>query len=446
MIESLETRTLLAATAALVKGVLTITGTADADTIDVSPKTGGKLVVRVTPSDLVKSFTASGVKHILINAGAGGDIVSIDSAILIPATINGEAGNDVLSGGGGDDVFDGGPGADQFDGDGGHDTVTYASRTKPITVNLDNTATSGEANEKDRIPDTIQTIIGGSGNDNIDGSASNANLLLIGNAGRDAIRGGGGNDTLQGGAGNDTLYSSGGADVFTGGAGSDTVTYASNSDDLNISLDNVANDGGVNELDNVDDTNETIVGGSGDDVISVSNSAKITRVLFGGAGNDSLVGGVANDRLSGDDGNDTLVGGAGNDLLIGGAGSDVFSGGKGGGDAVTYGYATAPLTVSIDNIANDGVAGEQDNVKTDVENIYGGSGSDTLTGSSADNVIYGGAGNDLITGLGGKDSLFGESGNDRFVAKDGLVDAIDGGAGTDKLVSSDKIDLLTSIP
>jgi Ca2+-binding RTX toxin-like protein len=43
--------------------------------------------------------------------------------------------------------------------------------------------------------------------------------------------------------------------------------------------------------------------------------------------------------------------------------------------------------VTLDGVANDGSAGENDRVKSDVENIIGGTAVDTLTGNTLDNVI-----------------------------------------------------------
>ena len=47
-------------------------------------------------------------------------------------------------------------------------------------------------------------------------------------------------------------------------------------------------------------------------------------MVWGEAGNDTLLGGRGDDWLDGGDGNDRLVGGAGDDVLAGGAGADVF--------------------------------------------------------------------------------------------------------------------------
>ncbi len=56
-----------------------------------------------------------------------------------------------------------------------------------------------------------------------------------------------------------------------------------------------------------------------------------------------------------------------------------------------------------------------------IENAFGGSGSDTITGNDANNVLGGGGGNDTLHGGNGDDVLGGDAG----------ADVLDGGAGTD---------------
>jgi serralysin len=50
-----------------------------------------------------------------------------------------------------------------------------------------------------------------------------------------------------------------------------------------------------------------------------------------------------------------------------------------------------------------------------IENVKGGSGSDTILGNMAANKLEGAGGNDTLTGGTGKDTLLGGAGNDRFV-------------------------------
>jgi Ca2+-binding RTX toxin-like protein len=57
--------------------------------------------------------------------------------------------------------------------------------------------------------------------------------------------------------------------------------------------------------------------------------------------------------------------------------------------------------------------------------------NDTLFGSSGDDVICGYGGNDQIDGRGGDDLIYGGPGKDRINARDGQIDRVDGGPGTD---------------
>jgi Ca2+-binding RTX toxin-like protein len=141
---------------------------------------------------------------------------------------------------------------------------------------------------------------------------------------------------------------------------------------------------------------------------------------LGFAGDDTLVGGPGNDSLCGGEGADTLSGGSGADLLHGGPGVDI----------ATYGNVTTPLVISLDGVANDGAAGEGDNVIT--ESVVGGAGNDRITGDAVRNGLLGGPGNDVIAGLGSPDTLIGEAGDDTLNGGEG-DDSLHGYAGNDSL-------------
>jgi len=151
--------------------------------------------------------------------------------------------------------------------------------------------------------------------------------------------------------------------------------------------------------------------------------------ISGTAGDDQLSGTPGPDALFGLAGNDAIFGLEGDDDVDGGPGADLMSGGP-GSDSVSYTGATA-VTVTLDNVADDGVAGESDNVGTDIEDVYGGDGPDRLVGSSAENTIDGGPGNDSIDGRPGSDGLFGDEGDDRIVSRDGSTDRVECGPGDD---------------
>jgi uncharacterized delta-60 repeat protein len=167
----------------------------------------------------------------------------------------------------------------------------------------------------------------------------------------------------------------------------------------------------------------TIVGTTGNDNLPGTAG---NDVIIGFEGNDTISGLRGSDKVCGGPGSDSLTGGVGGDSLTGGSGADQLNGGS-GIDTATYVTHTGGVTVDIDGIADDGnatdgPAGARDNVKTDVENLIGGKGADTLRGNAANNRLTGWLGADSLLGLGGDDTLF---------ANDGTADTkinCDGGA------------------
>ncbi len=122
----------------------------------------------------------------------------------------------------------------------------------------------------------------------------------------------------------------------------------------------------------------------------------------------------------------------GADLLIGGLAVDTLS----------YSTRSDALSITLDDTANDGAAGEGDDVR--VENVIGGRNNDTINGGtlSVKNTLRGGLGNDdlfggpsadNLQGDAGADDLFGEGGNDVLNGIDSpqSADNLDGGTGTD---------------
>lgn len=175
-------------------------------------------------------------------------------------------------------------------------------------------------------------------------------------------------------------------------------------------------------------------------VAAAAAFAQDATSIVGTDGDDVIVGTEGNDALFGGGGNDTLDGRGGDDQLDGGAGADVLHGG-GGVDAVVY-ATSDPVKVSLDGLANDGVAGEGDLVADDVESIFSGAGDDTLVGGAGDELLDGGAGDDRIDGGDGEDQLYGGPGEDQITAADGQSDAIDCGDGRD-IVTADQADTVT---
>ena len=182
-------------------------------------------------------------------------------------------------------------------------------------------------------------------------------------------------------------------------------------------------------------------GQGANDTLFVGADVNLPATLTGGAGNDSLTSGAGADQLNGGDGNDQMNGTAGNDTMDGGRGADDFTGGA-GTDLATYATRTAAVFVTLDNQPFDGELNEGDRVRTDVENVTGGAGSDRLLGSSAANVLTGNAGDDTIFGRVGSDQLFGGAGNDVLIGATG-ADQVHGEAGNDIISGGSSNDVLT---
>jgi len=162
----------------------------------------------------------------------------------------------------------------------------------------------------------------------------------------------------------------------------------------------------------------TVSGGDGNDVLDASASASGT--LTGDAGNDRLLAGRGTFRLIGAAGNDELVGGPAGALttFVAGAtpdGADKLLGGA-GTDTADYSARTAPVRLTADGVADDGAAGEGDNIAPAVEG---------LTGGSAADVLGGGPGPSILLAM---------AGDDQVQARDGAIDQVDCGAGTDTAV------------
>jgi Ca2+-binding RTX toxin-like protein len=148
------------------------------------------------------------------------------------------------------------------------------------------------------------------------------------------------------------------------------------------------------------------------------------------SGNDTITGSTQADRLYGFDGIDTINGGAGDDTLRGGAGGDTLNGGA-GSDFANYQGSSAEVFVDIQsNLLFSGDA--TGDVLNSIENLYGSSFSDTLSGDAGRNIIGGEGGADLIDGRAGDDALSGEAGDDILNGRDG-ADRLVGGDGTDRL-------------
>jgi len=148
-----------------------------------------------------------------------------------------------------------------------------------------------------------------------------------------------------------------------------------------------------------------------------------------------------------------VSGGAGDDFLRAGQGDAsgdsaiTYSGGP-GTDSVSYSRATSGVSVTLDDLGNDGRIGSfgtgRDNVRDDVERVSGSEFGDRLTGDEQPSQFLGLGGADTIDPGPNVDRVFGASGADTLLLKDGFVDFADGGPGTDT-ATVDRFDSLTTV-
>jgi Ca2+-binding RTX toxin-like protein len=247
-------------------------------------------------------------------------------------------------------------------------------------------------------------------------------------------------------------------------------------------------------------------------VVDFDDESPTIDILLGDQGDFASVAGTYSDEITvdGESGADELELGAGCELvfdgpcenvLLGGPGDDTLrvegrfrmDGGPGGdsmeGGIVDYSTRVNPVTVDGDGVADDGEAGEGDNVASSVFEALGGSagdtfsggvnarggrgndtftagvgahvfegqagddvclgsatrdfceggpGADQLTGGGSGDDLYGGGGADTIHGGPGRDSIYGDSGNDLLFGGDGR-DFLAGGPGDDVIRARDGI-------
>ncbi len=118
----------------------------------------------------------------------GGTVYNLITGDGNDNTLAGTANNDLILGGDGDDTIEGGAGNDLMSGgEGWGDTLSYASATAGVNVNLTTGIASGTETGND-IFGEFENLVGGNGDD-----------VLTGDESDNELTGGGGNDTIDGG-------------------------------------------------------------------------------------------------------------------------------------------------------------------------------------------------------------------------------------------------------
>ncbi len=260
------------------------------------------------------------------------------------------------------------------------------------------------------------TIYGGSGADSISNNTSK--VLIYGGDGGDTIYNstynGNADNTLVGGAGNDVISLSGGANIirYNSGDGVDTI-YGYNS----------------NETIEINGGYYSTMPGNSDVIITVGNGSMIVKNYSGALNikgtSEPIVGGLDIDNstadtvINGTDYDDTLRNSASNVRMYGGDGDDYF-----------YNNGGSNITIS-------GGSG-----RNTIENSYakyillnGGSDVDSIYGNNDYATVRAGGGNDIIIGNHWRSVLNGEDGNDLISLTTYWYDTIAGGAGDDTIMA-----------
>jgi Ca2+-binding RTX toxin-like protein len=356
----------------------------------------------------------------------------------------------VVHGNAGDDTLVSNLGNDEMFGDAGANTLAYVSVSQNglsivnrgtgagALVQLPEpgaTGTGGQTStpENDLIHDDIRTLIGSNGND-----------FLIGSDQEDTIVGaapvGTGNGVADTPAGNDTIYGRGAADTLvggdrgsvSGGAGGDsivggrstvashlTILHGNEDNDTIVSglgNDEIFGDAGANTL------AYASVEQAGLDIVNRPNGVTATIPNAGLTATGGRTGGAERDIIHAEIG--TLVGSNGNDFLVGNNLANTI---VGVAPAGTPGVKPGPP-------GNDIYAGADGS-----DFLLGAEGSDFQFGGPGIDVLVSNAGPDYLAGQAGIDTLSSGDGNDANFTKDGTLDSITCGVGTDYL-QADAID------
>jgi Ca2+-binding RTX toxin-like protein len=215
LVEHLERRRLFAASFFTVTdGNLVLTGTTGDDSIRAQRLSSGLL--EFTLNEQLDTILPELVTTITINAGAGNDIVTgapneTGLPLQIGVVINGEDGDDEVSGTLLADALYGGPGDDTVYGSSGNDKLFGDDGADKVLGEDGDDYLSGGA-QKD-------SMFGGLGNDRLNGNGGNDRLF--GEAGLDRLYGYDGNDWLEGNSSNDRLEGGAGLDTMLGQKGND---------------------------------------------------------------------------------------------------------------------------------------------------------------------------------------------------------------------------------
>ncbi|MBV7257405.1 cadherin domain-containing protein [Pacificimonas sp. WHA3] len=393
--------------------------------------------------DLESVWQSAGIfsSRAVYEGTSGVDTLAGDPNYFGGATFEDKAGNDLVTGTDFDDTFLSGAGDDHLNGGEGNDTFISeltagfdyfdggAGFDEIVIKDGDNALGIRTLTSIERIRAETSSILHFRNGSSVNIDLSNTELVgierlelsslqdsLIGSVGDDHILAGAGVDIVDGGTGNDRISGGAGSDTLSGGAGTDQLDLSTEAGDWTVDL-----------------TAGTATNGTDTDTIDGFED------VTGSDGNDHITGNDLANRIAGGAGDDELFGGAGDDVLVSSEGVDSFDGGA-GNDTIDHGHATSSIIVDLDaGTFKSGLTATQS--VASIENVIGGSASDTFFGDDTNNRFTGLSGNDTIIGRGGADTAvyFGISSdynvqagtNGNYTVQD--INAADGDEGQDSL-------------
>ncbi|MDQ7249856.1 beta strand repeat-containing protein [Dongia sedimenti] len=298
---------------------VTVNGTLDADTIKIA-SSGSSVTVSGLSAEVTLAHVGAD-DSLTINADRGDDVIDASKlgANRVDLTINGGAGNDIITGSAGDDVINGGQGSDTALGGAGNDRFLWNPGDGSDTLNgqagFDTLAFNGA---------NIAEVINLSANGTHATFTRNVAAITMDLESIERIE----------------FKALGGADAITIG---DLTGTGIKQVALDLGGSTGGGDGAVDtvsvDFSNAKDVIKITQGADG--VVTVASAAETVTIANAEAGDGLIVKALGgNDTLDASALKDgfmavTLDGGAGNDLIFGSAGADVLIGGD-GNDTVTW--------------------------------------------------------------------------------------------------------------
>jgi Ca2+-binding RTX toxin-like protein len=382
-------------------GELTITGhgVLKNDVVTVERSGDDLVVTRTNGSQTIPHrFRASDVTSIVINTGAGDDRIYLESIqALIPVTVDAGADADVISVAqqlrdlvhllGSTMNLDGGDGTDHlYLNDHGHaSNVSYTITDNRITRPGSGQVTYAGLEHINLYASQGNNTI------NVQRTPAGTHLYAYANGGNDSVNVGGATlDAVQGPV-----------HVFAGAGAQDGLTI----------LDQVAGNSHARQF--------TISSGY------VQRNG-LERITYNSIEDLAVTTGASNDTF----------------ILASGVAVQSISG-QGGNDTLDYSAWASPVQVNLATGSATGVHLGQAGGISGIENVIGGTGSDTLSGDNLANRLEGRLGHDTLAGGGGYDVLLGGEGNDRLEGGDGR-DMLIGGNGADQVFGGLDEDILVA--